>query len=875
MANGTWHSVSLKESLHELHASRAGLTSREAATRARRYGYNELGTIRTRTPWQLFFSQFTSPLTYILFVGTAVAGYSGELLDAAIILAVLLLNAIIGYVQESRAEAGLASIQSYFSPKAAALRNGTLRSIPARELVPGDVVEIREGANVPADLRLIQAVQLFADESPLTGESAPVEKSTGTVAHDTPLGRRTNLLLAGTHVVSGHGLGVVTGTGGDTEFGKLVAATAVLESATPLTVQLTQLGKYSLVGVGIVCGIVAVVGIMQQREPLSLLLTLVATAVAAVPEGLPVFVTVSLALGVRTLTRQRVAVRQLASLETLGQIDTIVSDKTGTLTHQELSVERLYLPDGTRLAVAQDAARKLRGTDRDAAVTIATTSILASNADGRQSDGKSDDQTELALLGLGEALELDATELRGSFKRRKEIPFSPALRFMATLHDTGQPGRYRIAAKGSVATMLARCTAAADGARVHALTEKRRNELVALATDIAKEGYRVLAIAGADTRRNELPRSVGGLTLLGFAAMLDAPRPEAQAAIGAAAHDGIRIVMATGDSAATSTTVARQLGILPARGATALTGTDVAAMTDAELGQAVAKHAVFAEVSPDLKLRVLQALKDRGSMVAVLGDGANDAPILKSADIGIAMGNGATELAQNVADMVLLDNNFATLPSAIAEGRRVLGTLRRVVWYLACTNASELLLLAAALLAGLPLPLLPTQILWINIVTDGIAVSGLLSEPLHHKHDGTGQFLLTGALAKRALWTAVAMTGLLWWIFAITLRTTGSVDTARSATFLGIAALQLLTLAMSRSLTKPIRILSWSKNPRLLWLILASFAVTAAIIYVPALQRLFHTVAVGPGQLGMIGISFILLAGFLEGQSALAGRRRR
>ena len=869
MPSTSWHAVSVKETLAALRTQRGGLTQREAAARLRRWGYNELGTVRTRTSWQVFFSQFTSPLTYVLVVATGIAGYTGQLVDAASILAILLLNTAIGYVQESRAEESLRGIQAYFAPKATVLRDGDTRTVPARDLVPGDIVIVGEGAVVPADIRLLQAISLHSDESALTGESVAVEKTTRPLAHDVPLGRQANLAFAGTHVTAGHGVGIVTDTGKRTVFGTLVAETAVLESATPLTRQLNQLGRLSVIAVLVVSAIIVAVGLLQQRDSLSLLFTVIATAVSAVPEGLPVLVTVSLALGVRRLTRRQIAVRQLASLETLGQVDTIVSDKTGTLTKHELAVQRIYTGTGDRIDVDPHRANRTSDREHQAAAAILELGLLASNATADQAGQRSADQTELALLNAGTKLGLDVAALRIAFERVAEVPFSSERRFMATLHKTTRAAVYRIALKGSVATVLDRCTHVWTPDGTTALSDRRRRLLAAEAESVAGEGFRILAFATGSTRQRQLAHSVRDLTFAGFAAMLDAPRAEARDAIAAAMHDGIRVVVATGDGPATTTTVARQLGILGSRSVGAQSGSALAALSDPELHQLVRTHAVFSEVSPDLKLRIVQALKDDGATVAVTGDGANDAPILKAADIGIAMGSGATDFAQNVADMVLLDNDFSALPVAIQEGRRVLGTLRRAVWYLACTNLSELFLLTVTLAAGLPLPLLPTQILWINIITDGIAVSGLLFEPLHSKQDGTGTFLLTDALVRRALVVSVAITALSWWMYALALQTTGSLPVARTTVFLGMALLHLIVLAMARSLTKPLRIVSWSKNPRLLWLIGLSLALTGLIAVVPGLQRVFHTAPIGIGQTGSVIVAGILLAGLLEAQKAM------
>lgn len=885
MATTAWHTLSVKETLQALRTTTHGLSHATAAASLRRYGLNTIQPRVVRTPLQLFVRQFMSPLIYILLVATLISSYIGQRLDAAIILAIVILNAVIGFIQEQKAENSVASIAALLAPKARVIRDGKARDIPADQVTIGDVVELAEGTQIPADLRVIQSFSLLIDEASLTGESLPVEKSTRLLPDKTALGARQNLAFAGTNVVSGRGLGVVVAVGTRTEFGSMVEATSVLEDSTPLADELSRIGRAALWIVLAITGILGVVGLIQQRDPISLLLTAIATAVSAVPEGLPVLITVTLAMGVQRLAAQRVAVRRLASLETLGQIDTIVSDKTGTLTENELVVQRVFLPSGEPIHVSGSGYeltgrftqqnQALSPTTHRAIHAIAVAATIANNAtleSGEKHAVVHGDPTEIALLALAEKIGAPVPDIRDKFRRVAEVPFSSHIRFMAVAHTTSKPSVIALAAKGNPSVILDRCTRLqhADGSTT-ALTEKQRETILKTITEAGKKGYRMLAIATGRSpdRRTLEPHDITGLTYLGTVGMLDAPRPSAIHAIQGAVKDGIRVIMATGDTAPTAQAVARQLGLLHAN-STAITERSIIEASTTELTDLTKRQAVFAEISPKMKLEIVRALQSGGSMVAVTGDGANDAPILKGADIGISMGHGSTDIARDVADMVLLDNNFASIPVAIQEGRRVAATLRRVVWYILATNVSELVLLGIALLIGLPLPLLPTQILWINIITDGVAVSGLLFEPLHTEHDGIGNRILTASLVKRALLIATVMGGLCAWIFFFTLQHTASLEQAQTTTFFGLAVLHLVTLLATRSLYVPIRTLSLRSNPTLISLVVLSVGLTLTTINIPVLQQAFHTVPLSLENWGTIGLAAVILLGGLEAQKEIA-----
>ena len=877
MIKKAWHTVSIKETLSALESGVRGLSATTARARLRRYGTNELRPDPTRSSWQLFFSQFSSPLIYVLFLATLIAVYAGQLIDAGSILGILLLNAVIGYTQERKAESSLASIQQLLAPKARVIRDGAATTIPAHSLTIGDIVELEEGTLVPADLRLLQVFSLRIDESVLTGESLPVEKSVRTIADDVSVSARSNLAFAGTHTTSGHGLGVVVAVGKNTEVGQLVEATSILEEQTPLADELQRIGLASVWVVVSVTLVIGIVGFLQHRDPVNLLLTVVATAVSAVPEGLPVLITATLAFGVHRLSAKHVAIRRLASLETLGQVDTIVSDKTGTLTENELTVQQLYLPDMSPIEVrgvgynpiGEFLQHKQPITKQQVPdlTQIGMIGALANNATLQYVDGQwqaHGDPTESALLTFAGKLGIDPAQLEASFPREEELPFDSSVRFMATLHRTERSGVFLVATKGNLSTILERSSTGLIHGKPVALSERKKQEILTLADTVASEGFRILGLASATIKQKAgFTRGIHSLTYLGFVAMLDAPRPSARETIRMATKEGIRVIMATGDTAATAQAVSIQLGLLR-KGGVATIGSAIASLTAGELSAKAKEQSVFAEVSPQIKLQLVQALKEQGAVVAVTGDGANDAPIIKAADIGIAMGKGGTDIARGVSDMVLLDNNFDALPATIIEGRRVLSTLRRVVWYLLCTNLSELLLLALTLLLGLPLPLLPVQILWINFITDGIAVSGLLFEPIHTRQDGNGSHLITAPLLRQSLIVAASITGLTLWMYALILRETQSLELARSTVFIGLAVLHLSTLLTTRSLFRSVRTISWKANPSLFWLIGVSMTLTLGITAFEPIRSLFHVTQLTLASWGLIGLSVILLIGGIE-----------
>jgi len=748
-----------------------GLTAAEAAARLAATGPNALASAPPAPAWRRFLAQFESPLVLLLVAAVAISlavwaleGAAGAPYESIMILAIVLANATLGYVQEARAEAAIAALRSMAAPHAVVVRDGEQRSIAAAEVVPGDLIVIEEGASVPADARLIESVSLQTTEASLTGESTPLAKLTGPVSADAHLGDRVNMLFAGTAATYGHGRAVVTATGMRAEIGKiadLLAATH--DERTPLQAELAYVGR--LLGAAVIL-IAVVVGatilVMQQHVTVAVLVAVllfaISLAVAAVPEGLPAVTTMALSLGMQRMARRNVIVRRLAAVETLGSATVILSDKTGTLTRNEMTVRAVataagradltgsgYAPEGELVAGGEPLADGplLREVEWAlAAGFLASNAELVEEADGTRS--VRGDPTEGALKVAALKAGLSAEALGTRFERVGEIPFSAERKLMSTAHsDTGQR-RTVLLVKGAPDVLLARCTHEQTGDARRPLDDARRVAILEAVEGLAEEALRTLGIAF----RTIPAEAVAGLdesaerdlVWIGVAGMIDAPRPEAQAAVQAAHRAGIRVGMITGDHPTTGAAIARELGIAR-RGERAVTGADVERMSDAELAERVRTCTVYARVSPEHKLRIVQALRSHGEVVAMTGDGVNDAPALRAADIGVAMGLAGTDVAREASDMILTDDNFASIVAAIEEGRSIYANIQKFLRYMLSTNIAEVLVLflAVALAAALGLvanagdalvlPLLPAMILWINLLTDGAPALALGVDP--------------------------------------------------------------------------------------------------------------------------------------------------
>jgi Ca2+-transporting ATPase len=726
-----WHALPVAEAIVRLGTSETGLAPDEAHRRLAQHGPNVLPESGGNEAWRILLSQIRDPLIYVLLASTALAMLTGKVLDGLVIGGVVVINALIGFFQEFRASKAIKELTGMVPSQATVVRDGRKEMLATADLVPGDVVLLASGDKVPADMRLIQTRSLMVEEAALTGESVPVEKATAAVAADAVIGDRRSMVYSGTLVTYGTAVAAVVATGSDTELGRisrLLGETAALE--TPLTRQLAVVAKWIAIAIVVVSILLLVVGMLRGYGLGDAVLAAVTLAVAAIPEGLPAIVTIALAIGVQRMARRRAIIRKLPAVETLGSTTVICSDKTGTLTRNEMTVQVLWTPAGayrlTGIGYAPEGELHRSGGEPVSALPPAVEELVAAGAlcndavlqrrgDGWQVAG---DPTEGALVVAADKLGLRTEELRARCRRLDAIPFESERQFMATLHDDGDGGQ-AIYVKGAPEVVLQRCTGeqGAGGAAVE--------EAMQSVAGIAAEGMRVLAFA---VRRPDRPLDrldeadvADGLTLLGLQGMIDPPRPEAIAAVRACREAGITVKMITGDHRETARAVGEALG-LTVPGEAALTGAELGDLSADELRRAAKAHNVFARVAPEHKLRLVQALQAEGQVAAMTGDGVNDAPALKQADIGVAMGITGTAVSKEAADMVLTDDNFASIQAAVEEGRRVYDNLIKALAFVLPTNLGLAVILTVAvaffpIVDGEPLlPMRPVQILWINLV---------------------------------------------------------------------------------------------------------------------------------------------------------------
>ncbi len=828
-----------------------GLPDGEAAERLERHGPNRLPEPPPR-PWLLrLMDPFRDFMVLVLLAAAVISGFVGDLADTLVIAVIVLLNAAIGLWQEWRAEQALQSLAKLTPSHARVRREGQQRSVPAEHLVPGDVVLLDAGDQVPADLRLAAVARLRVDESALTGESTTVEKTEAHLeAGEHAVADRRNMAWKGTLVTHGRAEGLVVATGGGTELGRIAALLGSAPvRATPLQQRLAVFGRQLSIAAIAICVAVFVLGLVRGEPPLLMALTAISLAVAAIPEALPAVVSVLLALGARRLAAVQALVRRLPSVETLGSVTVIASDKTGTLTLNRMTVREHHA------AAAGDAAL--------------WRALLLCNDAVPAAEGFSGDPTETALLVAARAAGLDIAAVRSAAPRVHEWPFDAARKRMATLHAEVD-GTLTGLVKGAPESVLPRCHAP--------------GEADALAQRWAAQGLRVLAVArraaqGAD-RALEADDFEQGLELLGLVGLIDPPRPEAREAVAECRSAGIRPVLITGDHPATGAAIARDLGIATGAPGEVLTGAELARMDTPALAAAAAHTAVYARVDPAQKLAIVQALQARGEVVAMTGDGVNDAPALKSADIGVAMGRGGTDVAREAASLVLLDDNFSTIVAAVREGRRIFDNIRKFVRYALTGNSGEIWVLFAAPLLGLPLPLLPIHILWINLVTDGLPGLALAAEPaergvMQRPPRPPGESVLAHGLWQHALVIGALMgagcLGLQAWVLA-----QGGAQAAAQAQTMVFTALtfaQMAHLLAIRSERESLFTQGLLSNRPLLGAVALTLALQMAVVYLPALQPVFRTVALGAGELA--SCAGVALAVFVAVEAEKAWRRRR
>jgi Ca2+-transporting ATPase len=859
-----------EEVLRRLETTSDGLSASEVSRRLSRFGPNELQKGKKPSKALTFLSQFRSPLIYILLVAAALSFASRHPVDAFMILAVVIFNSLIGFFQEYRAEKALEALKKLAALRATALRDEEEADVPAADLVPGDVVLLEVGDRVPADARLLKAVNLRTDESAVTGESLPVDKSEGILPPDTSLADRTNMVYSGTVVVYARGLAVVTATGMGTEIGRIagdVAAEAALPRRTPVQEKLARLaGRLGVVGLGVAILILAA-GLYRGLSAVDTFFLGVAAAVSFIPEGLPAVITIVLAVGVQRMARSCAVIRKLPAVETLGSATVICSDKTGTLTKNEMTVTTGYTPDSWFNVSGEGYApegeffvhgRRIDPADHPDLRMLLTASVLSSDARLHLEEGAwkiLGDPTEGALIAAGEKLGLRKHELEAAQPRIDEIPFDAQKRYMATLHRLPD-GRKVAYVKGAPERILAmsdryRISQGNPVATVEEapLTDEQRAGFAARDAEMAENALRILAAA-----YKEFPQEVediehkdveSGLVFLGAVGMIDPPREEARRAIEAARGAGIRVIVVTGDHPDTARTIAELLGLLD-EGMKVVPGRTLDQMSDEELAAEIDRIAVFARAEPEHKIRIIRALKSRGHIVAMTGDGVNDAPALRLADIGVAMGITGTDVAKEASDMVLLDDNFATIVTAIREGRSIFANIRRVVLYLLATNTGEILIYLTTILSGLPIPLLPVQILWINLVTDGFCTVPLSLEEGHPRvlrepPRDPRTSIVSGFMLKRIVFVAVFMLfgtfGLYYWQLGRT-----SVDEARTYAFVTTALFQVFNAFNVRSSRVSLFRLGIFSNPYVFAGVAASILAQIVSVHTGFFQGIFRTV---------------------------------
>jgi Ca2+-transporting ATPase len=885
-----------------------GLTAEEVKKRREKYGPNELAEAPPTTFWELLWTQINSFVIYMLLGAAVISALLGDYTEAIAIMAIVVLNAIMGIIQESRAEAALAALKKLAAPEASVLRDGHRVSVPTSELVPGDVVFLEAGNYVPADIRLLEAVNLRIDEASLTGESVPVEKNAQTrLEKDIPLGDRKNTAFSGTLVNYGRGKGVVVSTGMNTQLGMIATMLQQVEDEqTPLQQRLDQLGKVLGWGSLIVCGLVFVIGVIRyalqpgaanffSAEALEtyteLFMVAVSLAIAAVPEGLPAVVTISLALGMREMVRRHALIRKLSSVETLGSATVICSDKTGTLTQNEMTVTRIWVDNhfigvtGSGYTPKGDFTNDGKIVSLDDFPAVKTALWIGSlNNDaqlepsgeqaGQETYRMIGDPTEGSILVAAHKAGCSARAINKSFPREQEIPFDSTRKRMVTIHsiqesegeclstldqaDQEKREWYIVTIKGAPDVVLDLCTEmqTINNGNVE-LTENRRKQILAANDEMTGDALRVLGVAYRmvpvlpdEINSDELEKD---LTFVGLIGMIDPARTEVSDALNTARDAGIRTIMITGDYPNTARAIAEEIGLLRSDHKV-MTGSELNHLSDDEMVTNVMETDVYARVSPEHKMRIVDALRANQEVVAMTGDGVNDAPAIKRADIGVAMGITGTDVAKGTADMVLTDDNYASIVSAVEQGRVIYSNIRKFVYYLLSCNAAEIMIIFLATLFGWPIPLTAIQLLWLNLVTDGAPALALGTEPgdpdiMDHPPRPPKEPIINKYMQIGILVQTIAITAVTLGAFAIgRFIDPEHIEFAETMAFVTLSISELFRAYTARSEFYPLLKIGFFKNKLMNYAVLASLVLIMLVIYAPFLQPIFNTAPLGLEQ---------------------------
>ncbi|MBI5135751.1 MAG: cation-transporting P-type ATPase [Nitrospirae bacterium] len=886
----SWHAQAPDAALDALHSQPGGLSGAEAAARLARHGANRLRPPQRRGPLGRFATQFHNVIIYVLLVAGAVTIALGHWVDSGVILGVVLVNALIGFMQEGKAERAIDAIREMLSPQAAVWRDGRYQVIPAEGLVPGDVVMLQPGDRVPADLRLLQVRNLRVDEAVLTGESAPVEKGVAAVAADAMLADRTCMAYSGTLVTGGQGTALVVATGDGTEIGRISALLRAVQTlSTPLLRQVARFSRWLTAAIVAVASATFLFGVLFRGYTSGdMFIAAVGLAVAAIPEGLPAIMTITLAIGVQRMARRNAIIRRLPAVETLGSVTVICSDKTGTLTRNEMTVRSVATGRGPFqvTGVGYDPHGSFRFEDRDVTRDahpvlgeLTRAALLCNDAHVEMEAGHwipKGDPTEAALVVMALKAGLDPALERERWPRTDVIPFASENRYMATLHHD-RAGRGFVYVKGAPEELLRLCSRQREHGEDHPLDAPYWEHHL---DRMAAQGERLLAIAfraTGDHHRMLTPADLEeGLTLLGLVGIIDPPREEAIRAVGQCRAAGIRVKMITGDHARTAAAVAAQLGI--GAGGAAVTGHALDAMDERGLAETVRRTDVFARTSPEHKLRLVTALQAQGEVVAMTGDGVNDAPALKRADVGIAMGLKGTEVSKEAAEVVLADDNFASIANAVEEGRTVYDNLRKAILFILPTNGGEALTLIAAIAMGRMLPITPVQILWINMITAVTLALALAFEPaegdvMRRPPRDPGEPLLSRLLIWRIVFVSLILVAGAFGLFLWERAVGGSIAAARTVAVNTLVMFEVFYLFNTRYLTAPVlNRAGLFGNPYALVAVAVLLLFQMGMTYLPPAQALFGTAAIGAGAWGRIMLVSASVLILVEIEKALLRR---
>ncbi len=877
-AAACFHTMSTEKVLESLNTARTGISASEARARLEQYGKNELRENGRKTLLTMFLLQFKDVMIIVLLVAAAIAGFLGELADTAIISFVVVLNAVLGVAQESKAEKALAELKKMSSPYARVLRDGQEQEIKSEEIVPGDIVSVEAGDYIPADLRLIDVARFKVEEAALTGESVPVEKNTGKIATaDIVIGDRVNMAYLGTSVTYGRAIGVAVATGMNTEVGKIAAHinTTTVEE-TPLQKRLAELGKYLSIGIIIIAAIIFIAGVMQQREVLEMFMIAVSLAVAAIPEGLPAIVTIVLALGVQKMARQNAIIRRLSAVETLGSTEIICSDKTGTLTLNKMTVREIYV--GNRHFNADE---KLK-IDADLQLFMQVMTLCNDGVLNRDEDGgltALGDPTETALLYFAADKGITKEELEATIPRTAEIPFDSDRKLMTTVNKINNV--CHILTKGAPDVLLNRCNRILLGGQMAIMNEAIYRDIKQANSDMGSRALRVLALAYRDSEtaidKPDPADTEKDLIFLGLVGMIDPPRQEVRDAIRICKDAGIRPVMITGDHQDTAAAIALELGIIKDNDEV-ISGSELDKISDQDFLEQVHQYSVYARVSPEHKVRIVNAWRQNGKIVAMTGDGVNDAPALKAADIGVGMGITGTDVAKGVSDMVLSDDNFATIVLAVEEGRKIYSNIRKAIQFLLSANIGEILTLFIATMLNWPI-LFPIHILWINLVTDtfpalALGVDEGEKDIMKRKPRPANASIFAGGMGISIIYQGIFQGALVLTTYFIGI-SNYSQPAAVTMAFATLGLIQVVHAFNERSRYHSIFKLGFFSNKYLVGAAIFSAILMVGVIITPALNTLFRVVPLNYEQWGIVALMALLIIPLVDFMKIFARRGAR